>query len=202
MHTSGAGRSSLGRMTFSAGEAGRPQQLVAAARDLANETGSAAFTVAQLTGRAGLSLKAFYACFQSKDDLLLALLAEDSRLGADALVDRVGDRTGDDALRTYVSELFDMVAIPGAIGYAGVLVREYRRLTEVHDDELRDALAPLVDLLASYLDSDDPKRDARTMFAMLLDGIHDVVVGRATDAQELARYLTTFCLSGIGGGPR
>ena len=184
------------------GEPGRPQQLVAAARDLANESGSAAFTVAQLTGRAGLSLKAFYACFQGKDDLLLALLAEDSRLGADALVARLGDRVGDDALRAYVSELFDMVAIPGAIGYAGVLVREHRRLTELHSDELRDALAPLVDLLASYIESDDPKRDARTMFAVLLDGIHDVVVGRAPDPHELALYLTDFCVTGIGGSPR
>jgi hypothetical protein len=91
-----------------------------------------------------------------------------------------------------------MVATPGAIGYAGVLVREYRRLTELHDDELRDALAPLVDLLAGHIDSDDPKRDARTMFAVLLDGIHDVVVGRVTDPHELARYLGDFCVSGIG----
>jgi AcrR family transcriptional regulator len=187
-------------MAFSEGvELGRPQQLVAAARALANENGSAAFTVAQLTGRAGLSLKAFYTCFRGKDELLLALLAEDSGLGADALADRIGNRDGDDALRTYVDELFGMVAIPGAIGYAGVLVREYRRLTELHDNELRDALAPLVDLLAGYIDSDDPKRDARTMFAVLLDGIHDVVVGRATDPHELARYLSDFCVSGIGG---
>jgi AcrR family transcriptional regulator len=189
-------------MSFSVGEVGRPQQLVAAARALANETGSAAFTVAQLTSRAGLSLKAFYACFHGKDDLLLALLAEDSGLGADALAERIGDRDGDDALRVYVDELFGLVAIPEAIGYAGVLVREYRRLTELRDDELRDALAPLVDLLASYIRTDDPKRDARTMFAVLLDGVHDVVVGRATDPQELARYLSTFCVSGIGGAQR
>jgi len=185
-------------MTFSDGAPGRPQQLVAAARALANETGSAAFTVAQVTGRAGLSLKAFYTCFGGKDDLLLALLAEDSRLGAEVLADRIGDREGADAMRAYVDELFDLVAIPEAIGYAGVLVREYRRLTELHDDELRDALAPLVDLLAGSIESDDPKRDARTMFAVLLDGIHDIVVGRATDPRELARYLGRFCTHGIG----
>jgi AcrR family transcriptional regulator len=177
----------------------RPQLLVASARGLANETGSAAFTVAQLAGRAGLSLKAFYSCFQGKDDLLLALLAEDSRIGADVLADRIGTRVGSDALRAFVSELFDMVTLPGAIGYAGVLVREHRRLTELHDDELRDALAPLVDLLARHIDSEDPKRDARTMFAVLLEGIHDVVVGRVTDTRELARYLERFCTRGVGG---
>ena len=92
-----------------------------------------------------------------------------------------------------------MLTLPGALGYAGVLVREHRRLTEFHDAELRDALAPLVDLLAHDIDSDDPKRDARTMFVVLLDGIHDVVVGRVTDADELARYLERFCTNGIGG---
>jgi hypothetical protein len=45
-------------------------------------------------------------------------------------------------------------------------------------------------------------RAARSMFAMLLDGIHAVVVGRATDPRELARYLSDFCVSGIGGPPR
>jgi AcrR family transcriptional regulator len=185
-------------MTFS-GELDRPLRFVAAARALANETGSAAFTVAQLATRAGLSLKAFYSCFRSKDDLLLALLAEDSGIGADVLAGRIGARTGPDALRAYVFELFDMLTLPGAIGYAGVLVREYRRLTELHDEELRDALAPLVDLLARNIDSDDPKRDARTMFAVLLDGIHDIVVGRVADTHELARYLYRFCSEGVGG---
>jgi AcrR family transcriptional regulator len=185
-------------MAFS-DEPDRPQLLVATARALANETGSAAFTVAQLTMRAGVSLKAFYSCFRSKDDVLLALLAEDSRIGADILADRIATRTGTDALRAYVFELFDMLTVEGAIGYAGVLVRERRRLTEFHEDELRDALAPLVDLLARYIDSDDPKRDARTMFAVLLDGIDDVVVGRVADTQELARYLQRFCIEGLGG---
>src|SRR5258707_6865371 len=113
-------------MAFS-DEPDRPQRLVATARALANETGSAAFTVAQLTMRAGVSLKAFYSCFRSKDDVLLALLAEDSRIGADILADRIGTRTGTDALRAYVFELFDMLTVEGAIGYAGVLVRERRR---------------------------------------------------------------------------
>jgi AcrR family transcriptional regulator len=180
-------------------DADRRGLFVAAARALADETGSAAFTVAQLTTRAGLSLKAFYACFQSKDDLLLALLGEDSRMGAEVLAGVIGDRSGPHAINAYVSGLFAMLTPQGAVGYAGVLVREYRRLIEFHDDELRDAVAPLVDLLARDIESDDPKRDARTMFGVLLDGIHDVVVGRVTDASELASYLERFCTRGVAG---
>jgi len=176
----------------------RPERLVQAARDLANDTGSAAFTVAQVTNRAELSLKSFYRCFHGKDELLLALLAADGAIGAQVLAARMGERRGDDAVRAYFVELFDMLSLPGALGYAGVLVREYSRLMEEHDAQLRAALAPLVDLLASNLDSRDPQRDAETMFAVLVRGIHDIVLGRVDDTAELARYLHRFCTQGVG----
>ena len=97
----------------------RPDRLIATARDLANETGSAAFTVAQVTERSELSLKAFYQCFRGKDELLLALLTQDSRIGAEVLAERIGNRRGEEAVHAYVIELFDMLSLPGAIGYAG-----------------------------------------------------------------------------------
>jgi len=175
----------------------RPDRLVEAARELANETGSAAFTVAQVTQRAELSLKSFYACFRGKDELLLALLGADSEIGAGVLAGRIAPRTGAEGLEAYFVELFDMLTLPGALGYAGVLVREYGRLVEHYDVELRSALAPLVDLLASFLVSPDP-RDAETMFAVLIGGIREVVVGRAANPAELAGYLHRFCTEGVG----
>jgi AcrR family transcriptional regulator len=177
----------------------RPERLVQAARDLANETGSAAFTVAQVTTRAGLSLKSFYRCFRGKDDLLLALLAADSAIGAQFLEERIDARIDDDPVEAYVSELFAMLTLPGALGYAGVLVREYLRLAEHHDAELRRALAPLLTLLARHLDTRQPNRDALTMFGVLLGGIHDVVIGRTENTRELAQYLHRFCTKGVGG---
>jgi AcrR family transcriptional regulator len=178
----------------------RPDRLIAAARDLANETRSAAFTVNQVTMRAGLSLKSFYRCFASKDELLLALLAADSKIGANFLAERVGDRTGAEAVRAYVTELFDMLTLPGAVGYAGVLVREYLRLTEHNEDALRAALAPLLDLLAKNLDTKQPQRDALTMFGVLLGGIHGIVMGStpAQDTREVGEYLHRFCTQGVG----
>jgi AcrR family transcriptional regulator len=177
----------------------RPDRFIQAARELANDTGSAAFTVAQVTAQAELSLKSFYRCFRSKDELLLALLAADSRLGAEVLRTRIGDRKGADGLHAYVVELFDLLSVPGALGYAGVLVREYLRLNEHHGEEQLAALAPLLDLLAGYLESEHPHRDALTMFGVLLGGIHEVVLGRATDSRELAEYLHDFCARGVRG---
>jgi AcrR family transcriptional regulator len=185
----------------------RMERCVRAARDLANETGSAAFTVPQVAERAGLSLKTFYRCFRGKDDLLLALLEDDSRIGA-ALVRESVDRERDPVarLREYVNALFRLVALPGAAGYAGVLVHEHRRLTELRSDDLRIALAPLLDLLTDLIvraaQSDgvdrDASRDADTIFTLLLAAIHEVVA-RGADSDELAAYVWQFCWTGLRG---
>jgi AcrR family transcriptional regulator len=186
----------------------RLDQLVAAARALANESGSAAFTVAQVAEAAGCSLKGFYRCFAGKDALLLALLEDDSRLGADILLERIATVPAPrERLHAYVAGMFDMVVHPGALGYAGVLVREHRRLSERHPDELDTALAPLVDVLvaeiraadaAGAIASKDPLRDAHATFALVLAGIHEVTLGRAAPG-DVAAHVWTFVWRGLGG---
>lgn len=188
----------------------RLERLLDAARELADETGSAAFTVAQVTERAGMSLKGFYGCFAGKDDLLLALLEEDSRVGATLLADRVAAHDDPvDRLHAYVHGLFSMLTHPGAMGYAGVLVREHRRLGEARPDDLGVSLAPLVDLLAIELaaaaaagkaSSPDPVRDAEVVFRHLLAGIHEVTLGRRDPSDEAAD-LWRLCWSGLAAAP-
>jgi AcrR family transcriptional regulator len=185
----------------------RMERLVAAARELANETGTAAFTVTQVTERAGLSLKSFYRCFPGKDELLIALLEEDTRLGASMLAEAIAPRSQPvERLRAYVDGLFEFLTLPGALGYAGLLVREHRRLAEGHPAELRAALAPLIDMLAAELAAagpservgGDPSRAAETIFGVLLSGINDVTLGRA-EPREVAVYLWQFCWAGVRG---
>ena len=184
----------------------RLERFVEAARELANETGSSAFTVAQVTARAGLSLKSFYRCFAGKDDLLVALIEEDSRLGAGILAE-VTDTLEEPTSRlcAYITGVFELLTIEGALGYAGVLVREHRRLSEERPDELRHALAPMLAVLeaeiaaaaaAGVCVSRDPARDAHTVFALVLEGIYDVTLGRV-EPLEQARYLWGFCWSGL-----
>jgi len=183
-------------------------RLVGAARDLANSTGSAAFTVAQVAARAKLSIKVFYRCFAGKDDLLLALLEEDSATGAGLLASHLeGRQAPADRVRGYVEGIFELLTHPGAVGYAGVLVREYRRLGEDRPQELALALAPLVGLLATELaaahaagvaEIEDPDRAAATLFGILLGGINEVTTGRA-DPLEMASWLWRFSWSGLAG---
>lgn len=203
--TRALGRSLAGPRTRSLA---RLERLIAAARSLAEETGSAAFTVAQVAHRAGLSLKSFYACFAGKDDLLLALLEEDGGVGAALLRDQV-DAHDDpvDRVRAYFYGLFALLTYPGALGYAGVLVREHRRLAEERPDDLRIALAPLVDVLAHELtaagragvaETRDARRDAETVFGLLLTGIHEVTLGRR-DPHDEAAHLWELCWPGLRG---
>ncbi len=173
----------------------RPQRLVGAARELANETGSSAFTVAQVAARARLSLKSFYRCFRGKDDLLIALLAEESAVGAVLFEQLLEGRP--DPLHTFARELFALATLPGSAGYAGVLVREHRRLAEHQPVEIRAALAPLTDVIASRISTSDPARDVQTVFGVLMDGFHDVVLGRVGDVPEFADYLYAFCMRGL-----
>ena len=184
----------------------RLERFLSAARDLANEQGSAAFTVAQVSQRAGLSLKSFYGCFASKDDLLVALLEEDSKLGASILGDTVGQHAEPRArLRAYVLGVFELLTHPGALGYARMLVHEHRRLAEERPETLRAALAPMVDLLAVEIAravdagaavSSDPSRDAQTVFVLVLEGIHEVGLGRS-EALEQAGYLWKFFVAAL-----
>jgi AcrR family transcriptional regulator len=172
-------------------------RLVDAARDLADESGSAGFTVAQVAGRAGTSLKAFYRTFAGKDDLLVALLAAESVRGAAVLEARTAAGPAD-ALTAYVEGILELASLPEARGYARVLVQEHRRLAQTRPDELDAALAPLLGLLARITGD---ARDARTVFSLLLSGIHDVTLGRA-DARDTGRYLAAFVRGALahGGG--
>jgi AcrR family transcriptional regulator len=186
----------------------RMESLVTAARELANESGNAAFTVAQVAERAGCSLKGFYGCFGSKDELLLALLEDDSRLGAGILLDEIAAAATTEArLHAYVTGIFRMLTHPGALGYAGVLVREHRRLSEEHPDELDVALESLVGVLVDEIRSadaagairpTDPARDAHATFALVLAGVHDVTLGRA-EPLEVAEVVWRFVWRALGG---
>jgi AcrR family transcriptional regulator len=186
----------------------RLERVVDAARDLANETGSAAFTVAQVAARAEVSLKGFYRCFAGKDDLLVALLEEDSRLGASILREIVAAyRDPVERVHAYVTGVFELLTLPGALGYAGLLVREQRRLSESRPEDLRQALAPMIEVLGAEIEgaaaagavvSPDPQRDARMVFALVLDGIHDVTRGESEPLDQ-AGSVWRFCWGGLRG---
>jgi len=181
----------------------RLERLLDAVRELTNEAEDASFTVAEVAARAGVSLKSFYRSFEGKDDLVLALIEEDSRAGASMLRTAMDRSTAPgERLERYVRALFKLAR--QAPGYSNVLVREYRRLSVDRPEGLAQALSPLVDMLeeeiakAAYTATppDDVHREAEIVFALLLDGLADVtLVGR--DSKEVAASVWRFVAGGL-----
>ncbi len=160
----------------------RARRLVDAARRLASG-GSEAFTVADVATEAGISLRSFYRHFAGRDELLLALFEEEARTGATMLRELVSE--DDDRLERVqrcVEALCSLV-VTGS-GYASMLVREHLRLGQEHPDEMRTALAPLLDVLADELtaaaDAGDlrpvDRFDAATVLALVLTHLQTAVL--------------------------
>jgi AcrR family transcriptional regulator len=182
----------------------RLERLLDAVRELTDEADDASFTVAEVSTRAGVSLKTFYRSFASKDDLLLALLEEDSRTGAAMLTSALEQASAPVArLERYVVSLFKLAQM--APGYARVLVRQYRRLGTDRPRELAAALGPLVELLERQIDAaaatgaaspGDPARAAEIVFALLLDGLADVTLA-GRESGEVAASVWCFVAGGL-----
>src|SRR5580658_8448839 len=159
--------------------------LVEAARALMWETGAPVFTVTQVVAAAGTSLKSFYRCFESKDELLLALFEDDAHRGAVALaaaVDQFDDPVA--RVRGAVEGLFGFITVDGRLPYAAAFVREHLRLSESRPDELRAVLQPFVDIFRDELDRagrggvlavPDAGRMARTLFHLVVSHLHALI---------------------------
>src|SRR5271156_1605398 len=92
------------------------------ARTLILEAGGPSSTVTQVVAASGASLKSFYRCFASKDELLVALFGDDARIGADALRSMVDIRAEPlERLRIVVVGLFRFLTVEGRLPYAAAL---------------------------------------------------------------------------------
>jgi AcrR family transcriptional regulator len=183
-------------------------RLVDAARARMWERGLPSFTVAEVVTDAGTSLKSFYRCFDGKDELLVALFEDDARRGAAALQEMVDDADGPlERVRVAVVGLFRFITLDGRLPYAGALVREHLRLAESRPAELRRVLDPFVDLFATELAgaqragvvrAGDPRRDARTLFHLVLSHLHALIVHQIEDPPaEVADDLWAFCAAAL-----
>lgn len=180
----------------------RARGLVDAARTLV-AGGSSAFTIAEVAGAAGVSLRSFYRHFSGRDELLLALVEEEARTGALVLQEALGEGGAPIARAQQCVELFCELVEVGS-GYASLLVREHLRLGEEHPDELRAALEPLLDVLHAELQAAAEagafravdRFDAATVLALVLTHVH---IGGLLASPEPApgRRVWDFCRAAL-----
>ena len=182
-------------------------RLVEAARGLMWEAGGPSFTVNQVVVAAGSSLKSFYRCFGSKDELLVALFADDARHGAEVLSAMVDAQPTDERLRTAVVGLFSLLQVDGRRPYAAALVAEHLRLAQSRPADLTAVLDPFVRLIEAELEgatrrdeirSADPAADARTVFHLVLSHLHALVWHQIDDDPALvSERLWAFCSAAL-----
>ena len=193
----------------------RRRLLVECAYDLLAEKGLEALTIRTVLERTGFARRAFYECFASKDDLVLAVFEETLNLAATHYGNLV------DGLDDPVSRLrFIITAIVLGQGYAGdapelprdrrgaALSREHMRLAESHPAELHRALQALLGLIARQLSEGmadgtvrvaDPDRMATLVYNLVSTTVHTELLaaeGHEIDLnrrKELAADIWEFC---------
>ncbi len=183
-------------------------RLVGAARSLMWEAGAASFTVSQVVAAAGSSLKSFYRCFGSKDDLLAALFADDARRGAKVLSDLVDAGPEGERLRTTVTGLFGFLGVARQVPYAASLVSEHLRLAQSRPEELREVRRPFLALFERELAGarrrgeirpGDSAADARLVFHLVLSHLHSLVWHEIADDDPatVAEQVWAFCAAAL-----
>lgn len=183
------------------------ERLVEAARALMRQAGGPGFTVNQVVTAAGSSLKTFYRCFSSKDELLVALFVDDARRGADALAAMVQRRPAADRLRTVVVGLFRLLSADGRLPYAAALVGEHLRLSQSHAEAFSAVRRPFLELFAAELAGAagrgeirpvDAEREARTVFHLVLSHLHAIIWHQIEDDPTVVSDgLWAFCSAAL-----
>jgi len=187
----------------------RSGQILAAARDLTEETGGLDFTVQDIVDRSGLSLRSFYKHFGGKDELLIALLEELLRGFAEDLrreVDRYDDPV--DRLRAYVTSFHRRASTSSAHG--GRAFSNYHvRMLEVRNEEFASALEPQMKVLqeiveaglaAGRLRSDLGARDLTALLTVTLLSVAQMSLLNTalTEVPLDADRLWAWCAGAVG----
>lgn len=186
--------------------------LMDAAFHVLTTNSGASLSVTEVLRAAGLSTRAFYRHFDSKDELLLALFRRDSEHVTRRLEKAVGAAaTPAAALTAWVEGYLDIAAdshrrhrvivlsapeITRARGYDA----EQRRV----DAEHRDAIARILErgLADGSFPWADPEPDARSIRAALGQAFTDQMTSNAAvSADEAARQVVDLALRAVGAPP-
>jgi len=186
-------------------------QFIAAAVELLRTTGKADFTVLEVVEQAGMSLRAFYQHFATKDDLLLALVEVTVHQHAAAARRRVDAASGpEDRLGVLVRSMFGSQETddPASRG----LVLFHWHLADTRSADFAATIQPYVEIVEGILEEGVAKGTFRTdlpvpaMAALVVHTLVSVldmrVLGVHVSPDDVtADQMVRWCLSGVTGGP-
>ena len=182
--------------------------LIEAALTVLRRKGAAGLTVAEVLAEAGLSTRAFYRHFASKDELVLALFDADTEVVA-ARVDSAVDSASDPrtALDCWIDQQLALAYAPRRSQRTQVLWAEGMRLQYEFPEEFARiearVLAPLERVLAAgradgSFPTTDPSRDARSIHAVTWALVEARLAGDETDLNAARAHVLRFCLPALG----
>lgn len=174
------------------------------------ERGDVEPRVVDIVKRAGLSNKAFYRHFQSKDELLLAILEEGMRARVREFDARLAQgRSATDRVRIWVECVLEQAMSEHFAALTRPLLVYQARLADSlgpqlwgHADHLRAPLeAALRDGLASgELRGIDPAAESEVIYYLAMGWMHGRVMQRKLASPEDARRVVEFALAGVTRG--
>ena len=185
-------------------------QFIAAAVELLRTTGKADFTVLEVVEQAGMSLRAFYQHFATKDDLLLALVEVTIHQHAASARRRVDAASGPEAkLEALVRSMFGSQETddPASRG----LVLFHWHLADTRSAEFAATIQPYVEIVEGILGEGIAGGTFRTdlpvpaMAALVVHTLVSVldmrVLGVHVSPEDVtADEMVRWCLSGVTGG--
>lgn len=191
------------------------QRLVQAGFAVIRDTGRLEPTVGEIVRAAGLSNKAFYRHFRSKDELLLAVLDDgirqlcgylrhrmasvDTPLGRvrawlDGTLEQALDRASAAATRPFAlsrARLSDL--------FAAEVAESERQLTAMLEAAIREAAAS--GALGAPARGRRPERDAEIVYGLAMGWLERKLGEPQPPQREDAQRLVDFCVRGLGGAP-
>ena len=185
-------------------------QFIAAAVELLRTTGKADFTVLEVVEQAGMSLRAFYQHFATKDDLLLALVEVTIHQHAASARRRVDAATGPEGkLEALVRSMFGSQETddPASRG----LVLFHWHLADTRSAEFAATIQPYVEIVEGIVEAGIAEGTFRTdlpvpaMAALMVHTLVSVldmrVLGVHVSPDDVtADEMVRWCLSGVTGG--
>ncbi len=188
------------------------ERFLRAGIDVIRRTDSIDPRITDIIERSGLSNKAFYRHFSSKDDLLVAILRDGLQHTVDELTARMAALpTPDEKVRAWIEGTLSRSQWPHGIANTRPFILMGYRLAHDFPDEWREtdrrARAPLVDAVAegrrdgTFPDA-DPERDAEAIYHLTMGKLHASTIWCVVPSDDEVDALVTFALAGLRHGRR
>lgn len=183
------------------------KRLMAAGLAVMQRTGSVAPRVGEIVREAGLSNQVFYRHFRSKDELLLAILDDGTRVLLSYLDHRMSQAaTAGDRVRAWIDGVVAQAASPRGADATRPFATHQARLAESFPSEVRRLAELLVTPLRAALRDArdggempgvDPQRDAEAIYSISMGWVQRRLVDEAVPTPEDVAHITAYAVSGL-----